>query len=124
MVIAVIAACQKEDSIPFYLKSLKAGPIDLNEASPAQSVPVNPTIVAGFTVEVDPATVNSATIKLTGQGDDSDTELTLASSDTTVTIIPKALLMNGKSYTLTISGIGSTDGQLLYNITRSFKTVN
>ncbi len=59
----MLTSCKKEPE-PLALSSLMAGTIDLNGATSPTNVPVNPTIVAKFNVDVDPATATAATITM------------------------------------------------------------
>src|SRR5665647_2669009 len=64
VVFSLILNSCKKDPVPLALKSLMAGAIDLNGATSPSNVPVNPTIVATFNVEVDPLTATTANITM------------------------------------------------------------
>ena len=69
--------CKKDEKVTFSLSTLVAqsdsGPIDLNGAFAANTVPVLPTITATFNLAVDPATVTSSTIfSAAGVGSEND----------------------------------------------------
>jgi len=116
-------SCKKKDTaVTFSMTSLKAGSVDLNLGTPATTVPSNPTIMAGFSVAVNGATVTAATVTLVGQYGNKAIDLTLTTSGSTITIVPKTILGTGSVYTLSFIGIGSTDGQSLGNVVRTFTT--
>jgi hypothetical protein len=116
-------ACKKKDTVvTFALASLKAGSVDMNLATPATTVPISPTIVADFSVGVNPVTVTAATVTLIGQYGNKTIDLTLTTLNGTITIVPKTILGNGSVYTLTFNGVGATDGQSLGSVVRSFTT--
>jgi hypothetical protein len=62
LLMGVISCKKKSDSTTFTLSTLVAemlgGNIDLNGATSPNNVPANPTIVATFSVAVNPASVN------------------------------------------------------------------
>jgi hypothetical protein len=118
----IVISCSKNETVTFSLSSLKAGDIDLNLSTPATGVPTNPTIIAGFTVNVDAASVTATTVTLLSQIDSKTVELTLTTSGSAITIVPKTILGTGSVYTLTITGIKSTDNQVLTSVVRSFTT--
>jgi len=116
-------ACKKDDEkVAFVLSSLKADAIDLNLATPATNVPIDPTIVAGFSVDVNAATVTSATVTLVSQYDSKVVELTLTTVGASITIVPKTTLGSGSVYTLSFIGVASTDGQSIGTVVRTFTT--
>lgn len=59
----MLSSCKK-DPEPLALESIMAGTIDLNGATSPSNVPVNPTIVATFNVDVDPATATASNITM------------------------------------------------------------
>jgi len=67
----MLTGCKK-DPEPLALESLMAGTIDLNGATSPSNVPVNPTIVATFNVNVDPATATAANITMLQDYDDAN----------------------------------------------------
>jgi hypothetical protein len=119
----------KKDSTPvtFSMSSLKTtitgGDIDMNGQTAPTNIPTNPTIVAGFTVNLSAASVTASTVTLTNTLDNSTVELTLTPSTSSLTIVPNVPLGTGTPYTLKLNGIKSTDGQTITNLTRSFSTV-
>ena len=119
-----VTNCKEDEDVVFELSSLMAGDIDLNGATPANTVPSNPTITANFTVDVDAATVNAAVITLMRDYDDADMELTITVAGKTITIVPNEGLGNGALYKLSfLAGIKATDGQALTAFDRTFTTV-
>lgn len=113
----------KKDEPNFELSSLMAGAIDLNLATPASTVPAEPTITATFTVNVDAATVSNTVITLLRDYDDATIALTLTVAGKMITIVPNEDLGNGALYTLNfLAGIKSTDGQMLDAFSRTFTT--
>ncbi len=121
-----VTSCKKSSSsvTTFSLSSLKAGAIDLNGATPPANVPNNPTIMAVFTVAVNPTTATTSTISLLEGYDTVNIALTVAVTGGTITITPKQTLANGALYTLKFAtGILSTDGQGIAAFSRSFSTV-
>lgn len=124
-VIILIGAnsCKKDEATAFTLKSLEVGTIDLNGATAATNVPVNPTIVAIFFTTVNEATATTANITLTREYDQTPVPITVTASLSTVTIAPTEGLASGALYKLVIgSGVKSTDGQTLTTIERTFTT--
>jgi len=75
----MLTGCKK-DPEPLALESLMAGTIDLNGATSPSNVPVNPTIVATFNVDVDPATATASTITMVQDYDDAPVALTINAS--------------------------------------------
>jgi hypothetical protein len=114
----------KDDPENPNLEALVAGTIDLNAATSATGVPVNPTIVATFNVEIDPSTATSANITLTQEYDDTDIPLAITVAGKNITIVPVDDLGTGALYALKfLSGIKSVDGLILSEINRTFTTL-
>jgi hypothetical protein len=127
LLMGVISCKKKSDSTTFTLSTLVAemlgGNIDLNGATSPNNVPANPTIVATFSVAVNPASVTNA-ITLVRDYDTKNIDLTVTVSGSTITIVPVAGLGNGTLYSLNFTGaITSTDGQALAALKRTFTTV-
>ena len=119
-----IDSCKKSNPAPLDLGTLMAGSVDLNAASAPTGVPVNPTISAIFTTEVDGTTATASNITLTEDYDAVSIPLTISVSGKIVTITPAANLANGSLYVLAITtGLKATDGETLIAINRSFTTV-
>jgi hypothetical protein len=119
-----VSSCNKDEDETFELVSLMAGSIDLNGATPANTVPSEPTITATFSVDVDAATVGSAVIKLVRDYDNANIALTITTAGKMITIVPNEGLGNGALYKLSfLAGIKSSDGQDLPAFERTFTTV-
>lgn len=120
-------SCKKdEEKTAFGLSSLvvqlAGGTINLNGSTPASNVPVLPTIVATFTVDLSASSVTANTVTLTNTLDNSAVTLTLTPAGSKLTIVPTAPLGNGTPYQLKINGVKSTDDQSIVNLTRTFTT--
>jgi hypothetical protein len=119
-----IVSCKKSSTTTFALSTLMSGTIDMNGATPPSDVPKDPTIVATFTVSVDPASATSATITMVRDYDQANIDLTITVSGSTITMVPTSGdLGNGAKYILTFNGLMSTDNQSLAAFNRSFTTV-
>jgi len=79
------------------------GTIDLNGATAPTNVPVNPTITATFSTDVDVATATTSNVTLTESYDALSIPLTVTASGKVVTITPIASLANGALYTLAVT---------------------
>jgi hypothetical protein len=120
----VIDSCKKSNPAPINLGTLMVGTIDLNGATAPTNVPVNPTITATFSTDVDVATATTSNVTLTESYDALSIPLTVTASGKVVTITPIASLANGALYTLAVSaGLKASDGQVLTPINRSFTTL-
>jgi len=118
----MLTSCKK-DPEPLALESLMAGTIDLNGATSPSNVPVNPTIVATFNVNVDPATATAANITMLQDYDDANVALTITTSGNDITIVPQANLGTGALYQLSFgAGLMSTDGLAITATQRTFTT--
>ena len=123
MAIALLDSCKKSNPAPIDLGTLMIGNIDLNAAVAPTNVPVNPTITATFSTEVDAATATTSTITLTEDYDNVSIPLNIDVSGKVVTITPADLLANGALYKLDItSGLKATNGEMLTAVNRSFTT--
>lgn len=121
--VLVIDSCKKNPA-PLDLGTLMVGSIDLNAVIAPTNVPVNPTITATFTTDVNASTAIASNITLTEDYDDVSIPLTIAASGKVVTITPNDNLANGALYTLAITaGLKATDGQPVTALNRSFTTV-
>jgi hypothetical protein len=123
-----VQSCKKETvPVKFALSTLVAqlagGSIDLNAAASATNVPSNPTIVATFTLAVNPASVSSANIILLRDWDKKNIPLTVTTAGTTITIVPTEELGNGALFKLTFPTVTSTTGESVAGFFRTFKTV-
>ena len=118
----MLSSCKK-DPEPLALSSLMAGTIDLNGATSPSNVPVNPTIVATFNVEVDAATANATNITMVQDYDDAPIALTITASGKTITIVPQANLGTGALYQLSFgAGLKSVDALAITPLQRTFTT--
>lgn len=124
VLVVALNSCKKdEDPSPLSLVALVAGTIDLNGAVSPSDVPVNPTIVATFNVNVDPATATNANIIMEQDYDGMDIPLTISVSGKELTITPANNLGSGALYELNFgAGLESTDGLSLTALTRTFTT--
>jgi len=116
--------CKKDDEPKeLKLETLVSGTIDLNAAVSATGVPVLPTIVATFNVNIDPASATAANITLTQNYDNADIALNITVSGKTITIVPTAALGTGTLYDLKLkAGLKSTDDKFLTEVSRNFTT--
>ena len=120
----VIDSCKKSNPAPLNLGTIMVGTIDLNTATAPTNVPVNPTITATFSTDVDAATATTSNVTLTEDYDAVSIPLTVSATGKVVTITPIANLANGALYVLAITtGLKATDGQALTPINRSFTTL-
>ncbi len=118
------SGCKKDEPAALSLVALTAGSIDLNGAVAANTVPTNPTIVAEFTTDVDPATATSANITMTRDYDNANVALTITTSANKITIVPTEALASGALFKLNFSaGLKSTEDQFLTATSRNFTTI-
>lgn len=114
----------KKDPTDFTLAALTAGAIDLNGATSANTVPVNPVIVASFNTDIDVATAIPANVTMVQDYDKAVIAVTVAASGKTITITPTENLGGGTMYKLTLTaGLKSTGGLALTSAVRSFATI-
>jgi hypothetical protein len=114
--------CKKDDEVTFELTSLVSGNINMNLAQSATNIPINPTIVAGFALDVNAASVTATSVTMVAEYGAKAIELTLTVSGNAITIVPKTTLGNGSKYTLTFNGVAATDGQTVAGVIRTFTT--
>lgn len=121
----MLQSCKKDEAPKdLTLSTLVAGTIDLNGATSPTTVPVEPTIVATFSVDVDPATATAANIKLLQDYNSTDIELDITVSANTITVKPKNKLGTGTLFKLSFSGaILSKDAKPLTAFERNFTTI-
>ena len=118
-----LTGCKKSETTQLSLSSLMAGDIDLNGATAPNNVPVNPTITAVFSTDVDASSATAANIMLMQDYDNSMIDLNISTSGNTVTIEPANTLGNGALYKLSFgAGLMATNGTALTAIDRSFTT--
>lgn len=123
LISVVFNSCKEDEPTPLTLTSLVAGTIDLNGATAPTDIPVNPTITATFSVNVDPTTATEANITLIQDYDDASITLDIAVDKNVITITPTADLGTGTLYQLKFSaGLKSTDGLALTALLRNFTT--
>jgi hypothetical protein len=120
----VIDSCKKSNPAALNLGTIMVGTIDLNTATAPTNVPVNPTITATFSTDVDAATATTSNVTLTEDYDAVSIPLTVSATGKVVTITPVANLANGALYKLAITaGLKASDGQAVTAINRSFTTL-
>lgn len=121
----VFQGCKKDDEPKdLILSTLVSGDIDLNGATSPTTVAIEPTIVATFSTEVDPATATAANIKLMQDYDNTELELEISVNGATVTLKPKTVLGSGTLYKLSFTGaIMSTENMPLTAFDRTFTTI-
>ncbi len=119
----MLTTARRNPRADFALASLTAGTIDLNGATSPSNVPVNPTIVATFNVEVDAATANATNITMIQDYDDAPIALTITASGKSITIVPQANLCTGTLYQLSFgAGLKSVDDLAITPLQRTFTT--
>jgi hypothetical protein len=120
----VFTACKKDDDPKdLTLESLVAGSIDLNAAVAPTNVPLEPTIVATFSTDVDPTTATAANIELISDYDNANIPLNITVSGNTITLVPTQTLGTGTLFELNLkSGLMSTEGESLADVSRTFTT--
>jgi hypothetical protein len=120
----VFTACKKDDEPKeLTLETLVAGSIDLNGAVSASNVPIEPTIVATFSTEIDPTTATAANIELISNYDNVNIPLTITVSGKTITLVPTETLGTGTLFDLKFhSGLKSTEDKFLAEVSRNFTT--
>lgn len=121
----IFQGCKKDDDpVDMTLATLLAGTIDLNGATSPNTVPVDPTIIATFSADVDPATATTANVKLLQDYNNTDIEVVLTVSGKTISVKPKNDLGTGTLYKLSFTGaILSTDAKPLTALDRTFTTI-
>lgn len=94
---------------------------DLNAATSAEDVPVDPVITVTFSEEINANSASAANVTLTS--DAGNVPVTVTGSGRTMTITPQEELMRGTDYTLTLSGnITSAQGGTFTSTSRTFTT--
>ncbi len=116
-------SCKKENTA-LTLQTMVAGDIDLNGAVAPNTVPVNPTIVATFSTDVDAATANNTSITMLRNYDNTNIPLTITVAGNKVTIVPTEMLASGALFKMNFATtIKSTDGEALPALDRTFTTI-
>jgi len=119
------SSCKKDStSTSPKLTSLTAGTIDLNGLYSSNVVPADPTIVATFPADIDPATVTADNVKLLRDYDTATISVTLTTSGKTITLLPSENLASGAMHKIVFgTGLKFTDGTALTSeIVRTFTT--
>jgi len=115
-------ACSKQSDPPaLTFNSLKAGGVPLGIVAPT-NVPSNGSIIAVMSMDVNPATADTNSIKLFRAFDSLYVDLAITVSGPTITIVPQTDLGNGIYYELTFTNIRATDGTTMTYIWRAFTT--
>lgn len=123
MFAVIMSSCKKEPT-DFTLTAMVTGVIDLNGATPSNTVPVKPVIVATFNTDVDVATAIPANVSLVQDYDKAVITVTVTATGKTITITPTEDLGNGALYKLTLSaGLKSTGVLALTSVVRNFTTI-
>lgn len=123
LTVGLVSSCEDDSPADLNIVSVLAGTIDLNGATAPTNVPVNPSIVVTFNVDVDATTANATNITLTQDYDDANVPVTITAAGKTVTIAPTANLAGGALYELKIkAGLLSKDKQPLAEVARTFTT--
>lgn len=124
LISVAINGCKKDDEPKeLTLATLVAGTLDLNAAVAPTNVPLEPTIVATFSTEIDPATAIPANITLTQNYDNTDIELTITVAGKSITVVPKTVLGSGTLYDLKFkAGLKSTEDKFMAEVSRNFTT--
>jgi hypothetical protein len=123
-----VESCKKsEETTTFTLSSVVAqligGTIDLNGATSANNVPVDPTIVVTYSMAINAAAVTSANVTLLRDWDQKYIPLTVTAAGSQITIVPNEELGNGAMFKLTLPAVSSTDGQSYPGFFRTFSTI-
>ena len=119
-------SCKDKDDDPAELRlsTLLAGDIDLNGATSPSNVPVEPSIIATFNVNIDPATVTTSSVSLIQDYDGAKIPISLGVLNNTITIKVTNALGSGTMYKLDMTNaVKSTDGQSLSGFNRTFTTI-
>ena len=108
----LMTGCDEDEPPALTLTTLMAGAIDLNGAASATGVPVDATITAEFSTEVDETSVSAIT--LTREFDDANYPATITVAGKTVTIDPNDNFSTGTLFILEFgAGLKSKGGKLL-----------
>ena len=124
-VLLVLPTGCKKDSSPSAPKisTLVAGDIDLNGATSPNNVPTTPTIIATFTENIDPASVNNNSVTMIQAYDNTNIPLDVQVNGKELTITPQSELGMGALYKLDFTAdIQSTGGLALTAFERTFTT--
>jgi len=123
IILAATLSCSKQsDPSSLAFVSLTVGGVALGVVT-QPNIPSNATIVACMNSDINPASVNSNSIKLVRRFDTVNVDLTITVAGSTISIVPKTNLGNGIYYDLTFSNIIATDGTSMIYIWRAFSTI-
>ncbi len=122
ILVITLTSCKEDDPVAdLILNSLTAGSIDLDGATSADNIPVDATITATFSSNVDESTVTTSTVVLT-EGS-TTVATTVTTSDAIITIAPTDELKPGTTYGIVIDNtVKSSDGGSFGGIDFAFKT--
>src|SRR5262245_53901098 len=108
----LMTGCDDDEPPALTLTSLNAGAIDLNGAASATGVPVDATITAVFSTDVDETSVDAITLTREFDGADYPAAITVAGN--TVTIDPDDNFSTGTLFILDFgAGLTSSGGKTL-----------
>lgn len=123
IVVTTFVSCGEDEPVALTIKTVTAGSIDLNGATSPTGVPVNPTITATFSTQIDAATAVAANIQLVRDYDDAELELDIEVNGATITISPADDLGTGTLYELKFgAALASKEGKTLTAASRTFTT--
>ena len=112
MVSTLMTGCDEDEPPALTLTTLTAGTIDLNGAASATGIPVDASMTAEFSTEVDQASVSAIT--LTREFDGANYPATITANGKTVTIDPDDNFSTGTLFILEFgAGLTSTGGKTL-----------
>jgi len=122
IVLLGVLGCSKSGDTPtLYFNSLTAGGVGLGIVSPT-TVPPKATIIGVLSSNIDPASATTSSILLLRLFDSTYIDLSVTVSGNTITMVPKNDLGSGIYYSLTFTGLRSTDGLQLTYLWRAFTT--
>ncbi|MCX6265791.1 MAG: Ig-like domain-containing protein [Bacteroidetes bacterium] len=129
----IILNCKKKDdpekpaapvfSLSSLVVQITGDTIDLNDSIAPVNVPLNPPIIAVFTIDVAPSSVDTNTITLVSMTDNSRVRLSITPASNKIVIMPTSELLNATHYQLRFIGLKSTDNQSLASLVRDFTTI-
>lgn len=117
-------SCDDDDEVEiFRIMTINAGDININTSSKVINVPINPTLVAEFSHNVNPTTITDSSVLLVRRYDNGEIPLNLSVSGKTVTITTKTELKQGTQYDIVFkNSIYSQGGLKLTYTSRGFTT--
>jgi len=121
--VVLLPSCSDDEPANLILDSLTASEIDLNGAVSPTGIPNTPTITATFSTKLNVATVNSGTVKLIQDYNNTEVEITITVTENVVTVTPVNALGSGTLHELQLlAGIQSDKDQPLGVLNRTFTT--